>query len=333
MGAKNPTNTYGWLSVPWVEHITRSGSTATYTLSPGQQQMAYTIRVKFDDWPQAVTDLMGYSYVAGAPAKLRREPAKAHPFLPWLRCVGIAQVVGVGPKKEPRIFDSIITDLPTGAMQDYEFAIITAHFSTVPYKILDDDELDAAGGKEYLRYTRKRFKPFVNLAVTEKGMFKFAEGPGGPPTPATLDVGLSRTIRKTVLTLDWMEVPWRALFDLDGYPKHLEEAVGRVNQFPFLGFPDYTLLCLPYEMNERMAGVSPTHVQLLNFDDPPLVYDVSLSFEIYEPDTGPTSGFAGHITVPYKLDGLNYLVSTDGTVEGEWLYRTYNFDKIFEVPL
>lgn len=330
MSAKDPTNSYGWLGVHWVEHITKAGSTATYSFSPNQQQLTFTIRVKFDEFPQAVSELMGYSFVSGVPLKLRRAIPKAHPLFPWLYCVGVSQVVGIGPKKEPKLFKNN-ADVVTGAIQDYEYALLTCHFSTVPYTILTDTELFGLGGQEWRRFTTRRFKPFVNLAVTEKGMYKFAEGPGAGPPPVALDVGLSKAIRKTVITLDWFDVPWRAVYNPSGYPTNLEAAVGRVNFNEFLGFPTGTLLCLPYEITEHVSGSTPLNVQLQNGVDPPLLYNVSLSFEIYQPDVG--GAFQGHNTVPYKIDGLNYLVTTTGGALGTKLFEYYDFDKIFQIPV
>jgi hypothetical protein len=263
---------------------------------------------------------------------LRREPPARHPIWPQLYCHSVAYV---GQGLDTTANTAIAVE---GPFTDYlgealRFTPYAKYLLTIRYKsfgrmrFYSDEEMDEYPEPRYAwewtRWTDITLGPAVQaLTADGSSSLTFNEGdPDGIAFPAPI----AELMAKSNLTITWRGVPHEWLSDNDNYlyPVKILDRLGRWNDADFLGLAEGCVLFLAAQFDTILYPVAPA--------DPayPLGgYDVTLSFEHFDPERGvPESEFRGHRLFPYRVDGKWYHAVRE---TGEDLLPSTEMYKLFQ---
>jgi hypothetical protein len=222
----------------------------------------------------AVNDIQGYTNTAhGSTQKLQRSLPATHPAFPYLYATQIAGMQGIGVngdglggRKARRDAEVLppITGNPQAITDTfflypyYQFAVT---FSTLPYTVLPDDQVNVSSGSwyadgatsttsfeyatEWMRYTDYSLTPQNNNISGSVGAFTFkalASTPifTNPPFMYLPDA---------ILSFTWYQVPYRFITSSNSYIAN-KGWLGRINQNDWYNWPAGSLLYLNYEVNK-----------------------------------------------------------------------------------
>lgn len=324
----------GWISMPWAEFTSRTGSTqeASFGYQSGNQAMM-SILVEWDLQIYAIREILGHHIFNRFTGYLERTLPVRHPVYDWLYAERITSC-------RPIRFRSKGT-LRGRTTSQYDFALLTIQFTQPRHVILSDADLDRLYGaprQEWRRYVEVRLEPSGEMLSRDEGAFKYAETvAGGPSAGDKVRGSVAQFISKITHTLVWKRVPMAGLFSSDGFglPTNVLNAVGTVNNASFMGFDTGTLLLQPPRFLPLEAPMPPW----LNALDegrgqPSLVYDVELPVVYFKPTSGGGT-YQGHNLAPWPgaTSGGNkwYLISHDGTAGGNRIFPSSDWTNIFKL--
>lgn len=266
------------------------------------------------------------------PDRLHREVPWRCPYVPWMWAKSVGNVTGLK-------FTGKISDGISAPRQQYNRARMTVTFTTLPYRVLTDDQLYGVkyGGDESQRYVEKPWKTTAEYISIDRGFFRFKEGRPGPPNgPQNLGrkfpLGTGKISVKSDLDWTWHNVAENYIFNSLGIPRKIIDGLGCVNDRDYLGFRKGTLLALPPEFTPVTQPVPPFVLGLTN-DDPPRSWNVRFLFKYWDPPIGVkgTGGVAptthGHNTALWVDDALFYAIKSE---TGGFLFQEYDFRKFFQ---
>jgi hypothetical protein len=228
------------------------------------------------------------------------------------------------------------SDAQFGPVPVYARTIVTVTFTSLPYRVLRNDQIN---GKEYNRFTQKQSKNVARFISMPRQQFAYTAGQSNPQAAATINQSIGILIATATVTYTWYHVPETYLYGGSpgnptntNYAANVRKAEGLVNDAAFDGFPVGTLLCESTDIQTMEAPVDPVTLGL-DTNSPPRVYKVTLQFKFFDPPYNPANplGFGdftlrGHNLEPDK-DGYWYAVVQ---ANGGTKYKSYSFPKIFQ---
>lgn len=330
----------GTLSVPYTELVgDMSPGQGTFEWG-GNSQWSLTIDLTGDEaWdnvPQALTDILGYSYVSGL--SLVRNPPIRHPVYKWLSA-GRCQVRGIcfdpntkgGKDKDPK-----------GAYSTARYVRPRIEITFQAHNWAEYFEDDADEGDESQRYVEVKFSDASTSIQLEPGSMIYKEGnlpTDVPPGPKTEQVPfpLQKISQRAVLQLIWHQVPEDYLFGAAGTPSNFYGnngtvalgGIGCVNATEFYGFAAGTLLLTSATFDRVQCPVPGAYND--QFSRQSLFYTVGISFSLFDPPLGLNATSRGHNTAPWRGDTLNRLCRSQfPTPTGNLLYTPYEMRSLFK---
>lgn len=312
---------------PWAEATPSPAAFSQgYALQMDGSQATWTIDMNWLDIMERnyAAEILGYSRrIAGNNNSIERNLPVAHPYFSWLYATAINNIQGFGHKGKYQ------ANFASGNISSYDRARVTIGFSTLPFDIMSDLQLQIFhGSDESYRYVTKLSRATSEYIAIERGFFKFAEGAG--PAGQSFPLGTGRVTVKVDLEWIWNQVPDTYIFNSSGIATNIFSCLGKVNSTAIWGYPAGTLLCLPCEFTPRMMPVSPTLLGLQPWQ-PPRAWDVKLLFKYWDPPLTAGATTRGHNTAMWVVDGLFALIkSVDamGALSGT-LFQSADFNTIF----
>lgn len=322
------TNSASGLTIPWAEHITRSGVTRDAAFSyEGGNQATMTIRVNWDDTVAALHEILGGARLNRTTGQLDRTLPMRHPEFFWLYASRVTSV-------HPLQWDSKVR-LPYGTCSAYQYSIITIVFTQPRWVMLEDARIDALYGsprKEYRRFVERRPEPAGEFITRDRGSFQWIEGGGatGPQIGTDFPAPLGQHLPKALEVLVWKRVPQVGLFSNNGLgdPTNIFAAIGKINDDEFMGWPAGTLLLQTPRLIPLEVPIFPSAIGANeNLGQPAIFYDVELPMLRFDPTPGGAT--RGHNLAPHT-DGKWYKVA-DRKTGLRGIFEEVDFETIFQM--
>lgn len=236
-----------------------SPSKAAFQTDGGSASMDFVLN--YDEMQGIVSNILGSVKKSGDGGLERRLPA-AHPYYDWLYASKITSIQGISPngrllatgagvQRQHQIF---VRDAVT-----YEKYRISIDFETRPYLVamdstiksqqeektwyynVQDHSVKFKDCKEYLRYLDIDCEQNAEFLSSPQGQFKFFRSDGLPPHETSISNqnggGVNIIIAKRKLKFTWFFVPYQVVFQ-----DQISYGLGKVNQYPFYGYPAGSLL-------------------------------------------------------------------------------------------
>lgn len=305
---------------------------AKYQIAPGASHYDETVYIEDDPnkLTQFIEDVVGWSKKSFGPQdpgpQIERHLPARHPFYRWLWASGINSVDPVGFPTQ--------ANGPLGAYAKYTLLRINVAFSTPPFPLMEDGQVDLG---EFQRYVSIEGQETTSSFIQQKnGCFRFGETAVGWESQTVPESGgMTITVSKTRIKLLWHQVPDIGLFTggWPGAPTKILDALGRVNDAAFLGYPKYTILFDSYNPIPRTMPVDPTLLGL-GPQDVPRSWDVQLVFDYFNPESGEAApvGWQG---APNPKNRKWYHVYINGLaggdVEANMPYDTHDMESVFHM--
>jgi hypothetical protein len=327
----HPSGPDGGLSIPWSEHVGRSGfAVSDASLGADGVVMGMVIWVYWDDLATACQQILGYSWRDLAPGfpRLKRKLPLQNPYWTQLWATRLVKVQGVQPTGKVDDFAQ------AGPVASYNYAIVTIQFTRPKYSILADADVPVWIGpteapnqfQEWERFTDRHWSPSVQMLSREGQQFRFAEGPASPGGRYGGGDGIAfagsvgTKVPRLKLQRRWYQIPEKAIYDVNGFPTAMMYTqtpivaagptalplLGTVNNDEIFG-PNAAQGCLLLEGVE----IIPQPLQLPPFlmmlpggltkdaEEHILQYDIVFHMELFDPylDDGCTT--RGHNCMPF----------------------------------
>lgn len=333
----------GMITVRWSEFITDKGSNrdAAFGYADGNQA-TLSIFVYEDDLLTAIADLLGsqeanFGGGSGSTTLDRKLPAQ-HPNFDWLFC---SRITGIRPyrfKEKGLAGGTTQNGLLGGARSRYDLYVITAVFSQPKFRMFTDAQLDAQAGAgprpEWLRFTERVAQPTTFVLSREAGQsFRYVEddGAGQPPANTNVPTPVPQFLNQVDYNILWRRVPYIGFYGNagDGPPQNQLDALSKVNDADFMGFPAGTLLFKSFRVQNVEDPVSPSAFGLnVAAGDTSLVVDVELVLTYFNPPAGAASPITlGWNLAPWR-DNKWYTVK-DVVNQTQTIFPTVDFNTIF----
>lgn len=348
----------------WKEAIDSTQPGGGDHVSAKEQEAVLVGYVPFNKVQSAEKWFLGHSSCdTNAPYRLHRVPPTCHPRRPHL-CAFSFSSVGIGPKSHLLPAEPEDPEDPEGEpdqpaapagwtrvesvwpgpddetlyFADYEYALCTVRFKSFGRIYLAADFIMPTSGPwypvEWKRYTEITIGPQTQaLQADGSSNLMYLEGSpaGAPPYGGSFPAPVAELMAKCTVRVRWLNVPHEYLSDNVYYlnPTKIIGCLGKVSSAPHLGFPAGTMLLLGAEFEPTLMPVTADLI-----DDPFTGWDVTLSYEQFDPpkgvpDTPPgTSPYRGHRLFPWRKDGKWYFATREnGTSE---LLPLTNLDRVFQ---
>lgn len=315
----------------------------------------------------AMRYFIGYDAVTNsAPFVLQRKNPIRHPRYSQLWANGVAEVEFKPDSKTAARLKraasfALRTDKPKRLpyRTGYDWAQLLVRFGPVDYDVREDFDPDfpdlSAARKEYLRNLALDTEPRVETVET-KLPFTFIEGtlcPAPYTNPKGLQVIAERAqlILRPDLLLAWRDVPEKWIMKTATLvPSLILDALGKLNDDEFLGYPKGTLLLMGAKLTKSPWTLLPEGVGFPPILESRFYYDVELLVNWFDPTKGftgaspvqittnrghnnfmwPGSQVVGGTTDP---NGGRWFVATlNGNTDGKALYEYTSYPKIFDCP-
>ena len=310
------------LTVGWREYISSTGSTQTSHWLNDGSQVVMTIDSSFDNRKVLVEEVLGYSKLAGT--SLFRQLPMRPPDYSWMYATSV-EMNGVN-------WTSKLASL-AGPVSGYEVNRTRITFSVLPFTVLPNTSGNIVGGGfitlpngivvtinggEWNRYVIKGRKPTTEFATTDRLMLKWA---AGMPSTNEIKSHVGFKLPTVTLTWKWMWVPDRYVNDAYGNPVNVEDALGKVNDAWFAGYPPQTLYLDSIDYEPVNLPVSPTTAGIdLGVDPglPPRVWNVTLNIKYREPPIDKNVAGAnahGYLVGSDRIAGHNLLPDLSKPIE------------------
>lgn len=334
---------------------------------------------------------LGYSnitpvYPAGGTYYLNRTPPVYHPKFPRLVCVSVAGEdfglyplgIGNGPKSIKNI-ETVLPALPAGAptsynvvdgtsisfMTSYRKTKVTARFAPVPYRMLNDSQINIGnGGDEWKRWVYVNTNPKAELLSLSGFKQRYFEGTGtaapvSSPSGNDYPSDVGTVLVKCDVEIIWKSVPEEWIFSRDTvntvdvvpFPRNILLGLGSVNSTNFMNYLAGTL-----RLDSARLDRSPW--PLCAGTESRFNYDVTFGCSFFDPEKGYTGAGPpvklnrvdgsgeptdprGHNCMPWRGNftasdinaGLWFGASYTGGATDQGLFRKTEFRKLFNSPL
>lgn len=285
-------------------------------------QATRNIYIKWTDRERAIGGILGFAARVGN--AIHRVKPWVHSDYYWLYATKISGMRGINPRGTGSIGNNSRGNFP-----DYEFCKLSVLFQTLPYAVLTDGDLGAAG--EWNRYVETKFKCQSMILSSDKGAWQFDDP--AAPNNQTVRGSMGYPLTKAVIELKWMLVPGAYVFDANGIPTKILSGVNKVNNAAFMGYPAGTLLLDNPVFEPVSAAVKPAELGLPDLRQPARLWNVTLPLRFFDPPRG-ASAFRGHNLFPHPQGGANgnwFRVRTQDVPAGSarTLFQTYDFSLLF----
>ncbi len=265
--------------------------------------------IYFDDLQDALQQLLGYSYRAGA-GDLQRNLPFQHPYFNQLWCTRIDRCQFLQSTGN----ETWVDPTGSGTISTWTFAKLGLKFTRPNYPLLEDSDIEEG---EWERFTDRYWKPKIDILSRPDGMFKFEEGTD-VPTGRGIIGSVGQRLGKAELQRTWYQIPEAGVYNANSFPEHLfllddgTPRLGTVNDAEFLGCATGTLLYMapdivpiPLQMPGYLMGIAGESVQLQ--------YNIRFNFIYFDPPIGPGTTKRGHNNMPWSKNNLWYPVISQST--------------------
>lgn len=237
-----------------------SPSKASFQVDGGSASMDFIIdREKLGSM---VSEILGSVYKAGdGTGRLVRKLPAAHPYYDWLYATRINNIEGLQPYGR-ELGETYQRDNSLNYIYDfvtYQKYRVQVQFEPRPYLMLNDENLKGMSKVkkwyynlnnafvnftdpyEWLRYVDIECEPSAEFLTSPQGQFFFktsdASAPNNMPVTNQNGGGVNILIVKRKIKMTWFFVPYEIVF-----AENVTSGLGKVNQYPFYGFPAGSLL-------------------------------------------------------------------------------------------
>jgi hypothetical protein len=250
----------------------------------------------FDKLKSCIHWLRGYAWV-DENLELRRSRPARHPIWKNLVCTEILEATGISFLEKQEIIAN--EDLAFAAYRKFK---ITASFTSVPYLIYEDGEVDT----EDERWTSFNPKPYVEFYEVPAGEFKFVANDPVKDWHNTAIPGPRAVVRsqKSLYELKWYEVPLSMIYDEDGATPKLDAAIGKVSSDEYAGKPAGVWLVDDVDVE---IYSDPIVGDLL--ETPGRMANVTFYLKKWDPDRGHASNTTRGWNLELAVDGKAYPIT------------------------
>ena len=296
----------------WNESFAMS-SPNKYSISPTKADITLVGDIEFSKLRACVQYLLGYAWVDSS-KNLRRQTFAYHPIFSWTYCTSISSIECRGlPADKTQITDDP-PYLDTFRPGKYARAVVTANYTSLPYDVLEDDQVDY----EYERFCEIEPVPYTEMLTIPNGMLVY-DASYDPTIDGKPIISPMTRIRqdKTKFIFKWHFVPLDFICDsTTGVPTKLNSIQKTVNDAEFLGYPAGTLLCEDVKI-ER--GVFPVATDVL--DQNMLMATVTFTFIYFDPPRNASETTRGWNLYP-SPNGLYAKAKISATSGATGFYST-----------
>ncbi len=292
---------------------------------------------------------------------LKRVLPAAHPYYDWLFASKITNIEGLQPVGRA-LGESYQRDKSLNYI--YDFVIynkykVSVQFEPRPYLMMSDDEL--RGKKrdvkwyynlnddfenftdpcEYLRFVDIECEPNAEFLSSPQGQFLFKtsnnSAPNNLPVSNQNGGGVNLLIVKRKVKFTWFFVPYEIVFR-----ENVTSGLGKVNQYPFFGFPAGSLLLEGTEVkrypppSQLVANDPVNNSSVLS-----KLCDITFIFNCMMQPTKDLStvipaatGFKipyGHNLLPRAGELKYYYVECNFQNQGRPVYESYPMERLFKL--
>ncbi len=331
-----------------------SPSTANFSIGGGAASMDFII--PRSGMGRVIQQILGSAEIT-AQGSLKRELPAAHPYYDWLYASKISSIEGISldglatADQYQRIIQTHFKDLAI-----YENYKVTVEFEPRPYILIPDDILKGSwianvpnyyniandfttflDCAEYQRFVEISIEPSAEFLTTAVNSFIYKGGDAeGRMINTTNGSGVNVIICKPTVKLTWYFVPYRMVFS-----RNIQDALGKVNQYQFYGYPAGSLLFQGIEVNKysppyqtigQGQGAAPETTRMC---------DITFVFELFSqspddiaaglPVSTPFKIVYGHNLVIWAEDFKYYFAEISPTRRGAGrpVYSSYRMEKLF----
>ena len=229
-----------------------------------------------------------------------------HPVFTDFVCTRIANV-------QPLQFNSKIGGaalaIPVPPTAGFQYARLTCVFQPVSYNLFTDGTLASSYNyDESQRFVEPKRINSLFLQNRIGADFIWTEGsPTGPPRGEPLPFGVIQQVARQQIILKWLQVPEPCLFPNGptGTSPNIDAAYGKVNSQASGGYAAGTIL---FENWAPEPALFPYSSVVANWVIPQRLWDVTLSFRIFDPPTFPGNPSRGWNVHPWN-DGFWYFAT------------------------
>ena len=333
-----------------------SPSKASFSMGGGSASMDFVI--PRSGMGRLIQQILGSSEIT-AQGSLKRELPAAHPYYDWLYATRISNIEGLTldglavADQYQRIIQTHFKDLAI-----YENYKVTVEFEPRPYILIPDDILKASWEAnvpnyyniandfttfldcaEYRRFVEISLEPSGEFLTTAVNSFIYKNGDAAPTwINSTNGSGVNVLICKPTLKLTWYFVPYLMVFS-----RNIQNALGKVNQYPFYGYPAGSLLFKGVEINkysppyQTLAQGPGTGPEMTRMCDITFVFELfaqSVNDIATEEPLNPSTNFKkfyGHNLVIWAQNMKYYTaeISPERRGAGRPIYASYRMEQLF----
>lgn len=298
-----------------------------------------------NDLQDAITTILGTTFVDKTDGRLNRQLPLAHPTFPWLFASSIESIRGVGaPTKELASSALEAPPFPFYALYpQYEFMVT---FTPRNYAVLKDASITLQNGQkwysfdgtenanafyaqEWNRFCWYDLSPHPENITAQFGQMLFRTQSGSAPGNGVQFVGQPRIFINTQsVKIYWKQVPFRYI---DSSNSWIRKYIGTINQYDFWKWQAGELLYINYDYRMYTPPV-PELETLNNVVTTQKLCDITFNFlqtTRTAKDT-PTTPLAnknfvpgGHNLVPWLQDRTGFFYASTDNATAASQYPTY----------
>jgi hypothetical protein len=262
------------------------------------------IEVPHDEVALAVPEILGYPTVSAA-GRLRRVLPWSMPEYDWLVATRVASIQG------QKFRGKAGTDPDVFA--DYEHYLLSVIFTAPKYRVLSDQEADAAGG-EWTRFVEFREKPGLEVLEIEKDSMIYSTG--GTYDGTNFSRRWTRFIPKSDVEFVWHQVPHDFIYSpTTGRADNLRSALSCVNSSDWNNYPAGTLLVTDISIEPVTPAVDPAFLNARDPLNPNRTYTVTIRCKEFDPPRAPSG-----VTYPAGASGRGHNLAPAPQLATPWWY-------------
>lgn len=294
-----------------------------------------------------------------AQGSLKRELPAAHPYYDWLYATRISNIEGVtldglaDAAQYQRIIQTHFKDLAI-----YENYKVTVEFEPRPYIIMPDDQVQAfwqvnvpnyynvandftnfTDCAEYRRFVEISIEPNAEFLSTAVNSFQYKDSDAAinnAQINATNGSGINIIVVKPTVKLTWYFVPYSMVFS-----SNITDALGKVNQYQFYGYPAGSLLFKGMEINKYSPPYQTVAQGQFASPETTRMCDITFVFELFKQSSNDISAGIPAVSGYKVAFGHNLVISArdlkyyyaeiaSGLVgAGRPVYGSYRMEKLF----
>jgi hypothetical protein len=321
-----------WRGIDYADWTPDQGGGPVIQLADDASRIERPIQVAHVNYYGAAAAFLGYSLLPQVGAVKYISRTTPHPYedmldinaRPWLYARSISRLEGVGPRGKR-----------ANGSPAFDLARMTLVYTSLTYDIKEDTDPNVIGLAEdatgvanplaglpdearLTRYVTRLYRPAHRVVTIPQALMQWVPIPPNEPAGTILEAtGKSEPgLELTYIHHLRPDVPINAI----------QQAMGKVNQYTFDGFPAETLLC---EAPDIRPIVSPIGDR---------IYDVQFRF-VFRPKYNANGVATGHnhflrcwrntTGAALQLDYRRANLSSTGTAASGNVYPSFNFLKLF----